>query len=159
NRDRLFQILAVEVNRLGWLRRLEDSTDGQLQIRRPDSSHQYNSISDLPSELFRQLVVNNRAGAVVLPGIKLVLRNLKIGVDLEQLLRIGRELREEMLGLVVDVLTTVPLRRHDGLHALYSPDLLRVINWQRERERNAMTRDQTLRRLLAAAVDIKCTPD
>ena len=39
----------------------------------------------------------------MLPGVQLIWRDLEIGVHLEEILRIGRELREEMLGLVVDV--------------------------------------------------------
>src|SRR6202011_4421928 len=102
-RNPLFQILCVEVDRLIVGNRAEDTPNIELQVDRVDGALEYNAIAQLPAVFLGQCTVNDPPLPVVLPGCELVGRLRNVPINLEKLFRVGGELSEKVLGLIVFV--------------------------------------------------------
>src|SRR6185369_15422495 len=94
----------------------------------------------------------------MLPGFELVGRDLEFWIHLHNLLRVGSELGEKVIGLVVLVLPAKPLLVHHFLDAGDGLDLLLVVAGQIEYQRHLVADDQALRQMVIRKVSSKSDP-
>ena len=113
--QRLLQVVAVEVHDLAGARAVEDAANGELVIAREDVAHEGHAVADLQVVLGGQVAADHAAGAVALEGDSLVVGNLQVLEDGEDLVGIGGEAGEEILGVLIGA--AEPLRDHHIAHA------------------------------------------
>ncbi len=75
-----------------------DAANSEVDIGGKDGSLQSDAVPDLPPILFGERDVDDGAGAIMLPGFQLILRDDFVGGDLQIFVWIGGELGEEVLG-------------------------------------------------------------
>src|SRR5208282_5638804 len=76
-RDCFFDIFLIEINRAGWPRAGIDSANGEFEIDGIDRALEDDAVTEFPAIFGSQLVVDDDAGAIALPGEQLVGRQLK----------------------------------------------------------------------------------
>src|SRR5580765_8563905 len=95
------------------------------------------TIADLEIEFVRQVAAYHTPGPVVRESILLVLRYVKVAINVEYLGRIDSETGEEVLGIAgVLVGSSKPLRDHHVLNARHACNLVAVGFGDCLRERN-----------------------
>ena len=106
-----------------------------------------------------ELVVDDGAGAITLPGQHLIRGDLEVGEDLQDFIGVGAELGEHILRLLVLVDASKPVVGGNGHYAANGPDLLPVEQRHGLGERDAVTSDQALGGLGAERVNVEGAPD
>ena len=107
-RYRFFDVLSVEVDRLVVRVRVINTANVQFKIDRIDRSLQDDAISQLPPIFGGERIVDDDALTVALPRCNLVSGHLGIPINFEKFIRIGAELREKILRLLIFVDSAKP---------------------------------------------------
>ena len=102
-------------------------------------------VAHVQVELVGDVAADHAAGAVVLEGQALIVRNVHVSVHLENHVRVHREAREEILRILVSA--AEPVADQDFAHAGNLADAIAVGFRQRLGERDLVARHQAQRLL------------
>ena len=117
----------MEVGDRVVLGQLENAADGEFHVDRIDVAHERDAVAELQVEPLGQVLADDAGGAVLLEGLLLVFRNPHFADQVEQLLRLDGQAREEVLGVAcVFISAAKPLRHHDHARTRDPFDLLAV---------------------------------
>ena len=154
-----FQIFGVEVQSV--LRRIAmvDAANSEVDIGGEDGSLQSDAVADLPPILFGERDIDDGAGAIMLPGFQLILRDDFVGSYLQIFVWIGGELGEEVLRPVIDVAAAEPRDRSDRIHSRNGSNFFAIESGKKECQRDAITNDQATRSFGSDLVDVERAPD
>ena len=92
-------------------------------FRQPDRRGQRNPVADLPAESLQRVAADDGALAIVAPRLGLFGRHDELGIDLQEHVRLDRDVRKEVRRVLVDAAEPGLVRRELDALGLLQPRL------------------------------------